>query len=125
MRTTNIWTLITYLNTKNSITAIVGSRIFYGIPNSEQTQTYITINKITSRTPTGAEWIERIEIRYIWGDASVSFATLESLDDKVFTELEKYKSDWVYKIVNSNSFNYYDEKNRKCFLRDYLIHRTI
>lgn len=122
MRTTNIWDLINYLNTITDITDIVSNRIFYWQPNTEQTETYITINKITSRLPNWVEWIERVEFRYI---LNTSFASLESLDEKVFNALENYKQDWVYKIISSNSFNYFDEKNNKCFLRDFLIHKTI
>ena len=125
MRTINIATLINYLNTKTSITNIVWNRIFFWLPNSEQTQDYITINIISENRPTSVENKNRVEFRYIWWNTSTTFITLQILDNIIFEELENYKQDWVYKVINSNYFNWYDEKWRKFVLRDLIFQKTI
>jgi hypothetical protein len=125
MRTINIATLINYLNTKTSITNIVWNRIFFWLPNSEQTQDYITINIISENRPTSVENKNRVEFRYIWWSTATTFITLQILDNIIFEELESYKQDWVYKVINSNYFNWYDDKWRKFVLRDLIFQKTV
>ena len=122
--TVDIWQIITYLNTITEITDIVWNRIFWWLPNNEQTWTYIVLTLITERQPTLVENINRVEVRMIWGDSTVSYSTLFDLNKKVFSKLQEYKQDWVYKIVNQNLVQWYDEKSRKLVLKDILIHKN-
>jgi len=116
--------LITYLNTKAWITSIVSNRIFWGVPKTEQTSDYMTVNIITETQPADVEKINRVEFRYIWWDTTTSYSTLQTLDTELLNALNDYKSDWVYKTVISNFANWYDKKQRKVMIRDILIYYT-
>ena len=120
----NISNLITYLNTIWWITAITWSRIFWGLPKSEQTSTYMTVNIITETQPTDVEKRNRIEFRMIWGDNKTTYNTLKTLDDLVVSSIRDYTWDWVYKAVIWNLVNWYDNKNRKVYIRDLIIYYT-
>ena len=100
MRTVDIWNIINYLNTKTSITDIVWNRIYFWLPDLEQTQDYITINIISENRPTSVENKNRVEFRYIWWNTTTTYTTLQNLDNIIFEELENYKQDWVYKVIN-------------------------
>lgn len=114
--------LIIYLNTITDITNIVSNRIFWGVPDTEQTLDYMTLNIITETEPTKVEKRNRIEFRYIWGDTNTSYSTLQTLDTAVLNALRDYTGQWVYKTVISNFANWYDNKQRKVMIRDVQIY---
>ncbi len=116
--------IINYLNTITAITDIVWNRIFFWIPKTEQTQDYMTLNIITETQPTIAEKRNRIEFRYIAGNTTTLYSTLQTLDDELMTAMLNYKQDGVYKVVIQNLVNLYDDKQRKILLRDLFIYQT-
>ena len=120
----NIWKIINYLNNITDITGIVWNRIFWGVPDTEPNETYITAILITERTPTGIEIVNRVEFRIIAWDAWVSFSTLTDLDNKLFNALRSYRDDGVYKVVINWLVQLYDDKNKKILLRDYQFYKV-
>lgn len=116
--------LINYLNTITSITDKVGNRIFWGIPITEQTEDYITVNIVTENQPTKVEKRNRIEFRIIWWDTATTYDTLQDIDKELVNSLRDYTQDWVYKTTISNYANWYDEKQRKVLVRDLILFYT-
>jgi len=116
--------IIDYLITKTSITNLIWNRIFYWLPNSDQLQTYLTINQITENSPLDLQTITRLEFRFIWWDVNINYSTLENIENIVRTELLKFTWEKVYKIIVSNKVNGYDNKSRKIIIRDFLIYNT-
>lgn len=115
---------IDYLITKNSITDLIWTRIFYWVPNSDQTLTYLTINQVTEINPLDLQTITRLEFRFIWWDVNINYSILENIEKIVRTELLKFTWENIYKIIVSNKVNWYDDKARKIIIRDILIYNT-
>ena len=121
----NIWLIIDHLNTITDITDEVWSRIFYWVPTTEQTLTYITVNPISENNPTEVEQKNRLEFRIIAWTAWVNFSTLQNISELLEINLVWYREQKVYKVVKANNVNWYDEKNRKIFIRDLIFSYTI
>ena len=120
-----ITNLITYLNTKTELTSKVWSRIFYWLPNIEQTQTYLVISPVWNNWVSVVEEKVRLEIRAIWWDTTVNYSTLEDITNIVYNIMIEYKEQWVYNCYKSNNFSWYDEKLRKLFILDLILWQTL
>ena len=116
--------IIDYLVTKTDLTNLVGTRIFYGLPNSEQTQTYINVNQITENSPLDLQTITRVEFRIIWGDTTINYSTLENIETILRNHILNFTWANVYKIIVSNKVNWYDDKSKKVIVRDFLLFNT-
>lgn len=121
MQKLDITLIINYLLWIWEIRDIFWNKIYYSSPDTEKSNLHLIINAITSRNPTN-EWVERLEFRIICWE---SFNQLRNIDEIIFKYLQKYNLDLVYNIVSSNSFEYKDEKNKKCFLHDFIIKKLI
>ena len=114
--------IVQFLETQTEITDILWDRLYYGIPDEVQTGIYATFNKVWHNENT-IERRDRIEIKIFWVSWT-SYDTLTSIEKKIFEALRYYRENWVYKIINSNSFNGYSEEGNKMVMRDILVYYT-
>jgi hypothetical protein len=121
----NIWDLITHLNTKTELTSKVWSRIFYWLPNSEQTQTYIVLSVVWNNTTSLVEEKVRLETRIIWWDTTVNYSTLQEISEIVYNILSEYRQQWIYRTYKSNNFMGMDEKLKKVYILDIIFWQTL
>ncbi len=117
--------LITFLNTQASLTSKVWNRIFYWVPNTEQTQTYLAITPVWNNWTSIVEEKVRLELRVIWGDTTVNYSTLEGITDIVYKIMLEYRQQGVYRCYKSNNFLWLDSKQRKVFILDLILWVTI
>jgi hypothetical protein len=120
-----ITNLITHLNTKTNLTDKVWSRIFYWLPNIEQTETYLVISPVWNNWTSVVEEKVRLEIRVIWWDTTVNYSTLEEITEIVYNIMSEYKEQGVYRCYKSNNFSWLDSKNRKVFILDLIFWQII
>lgn len=116
------------MNTKPSITAITGSRIYFGEPVDEPTGTYITIN-IVSENQRFANKATRIDVRFIAHDQDTRYRQLMDLRNIVIDELATdgttVDMGWfvVYGIVEEGGVvNGYNEKGHRVVIQDFLVY---
>lgn len=127
MQRIDIPQIIAYLAAQPSVSAIVGSRIYWGLPKSEQTGTYLVIDEVTENQDT-VEAVSRLAFRFQAHDDNTNWSQLYAAERAV-TQLIANKGpvkfgtfDCHKVLIAANLFSGVDEKTRKTYIRDYLFH---
>ena len=125
IKRTEIDSIIDFLNTKTDVTDIVDDRIYWGLPVTEPTEIYITVQEVVNKLL--SNWLENtstIEIRIIsWNDKN-KWKDVQALDNLIVNYISNNTTYWtfeVYKILPLNGVSLYTEDNRKEYVRDYQI----
>ena len=110
------------------LNALVSDRIYWWAPKREtQTWIYIIVNIVTGNTNI-IEKKNRVEFRIISHNEDVTFWDLKIVQETLMTALNQtaeeqkdYNGFKVYRVVESNIINMYDEKNRKVLIQDIIF----
>lgn len=128
MQRLNIPQIITFLKAQGSVSALLGDRIYWGLPKAEQAGTYLCISEI-SEIQDVVDAFSRVEFRFIAKDDNTTWANLQSAE-RAITDLIANQGgvDFgggfnPYKIVlGTGIFQGYDEKKRRVYLRDFFVY---
>ena len=125
IKRTEIDSIIDFLNTKTDVTDIVDDRIYWGLPVTEPSEIYITVQEVVNKLV--SNWLENtstIEIRIIsWNDEN-KWKDVQALDNLIVNYISNNTTYWtfeVYKVLPLNGVSLYTEDNRKEYVRDYQI----
>ena len=126
MKQIKIKEIIKHLNQVLEITDIIWTEnIFWGLPSSEnKIKPYIVID-IISDVPDPIKTQTRIEVRIIANNSKILNSQIQEIDNLVQKEmLENFKFGTFicYNIISEEGKSFFEEKDRKTFIRDYLIY---
>lgn len=127
MQRIDIDNIIAFLLTQTSITSLVGTRIYWAFPKTEQAWNYIVLWEITENIDV-VEWVARLEFRFISKDDNGTWRELRLIERALTTLIaQKWKVDFNWFIANdvkleANIFRGYDDKERKTYIRDFTFY---
>ena len=127
MQRLNIPEIIAFLNTQTTITDLVWNRIFWGFPKEDQVGLFIVLGEITEIQDT-VEVTSRVEFRFIAPNDNSKWADIHALEHSVSdliaqqgaVQFGTFRANKV--LLNQNIFQWYDDKTRKTYIRDYTFY---
>lgn len=127
MQRIDIPQIIAHLAAQPSVSALLGTRIYWGLPKSEQTGTYLVIDEVTESQDT-VEAVSRLAFRFQAHNDNTTWAALYAAERAVTAIIAnlgpvKFGTFDCHKVLlAANLFQGLDEKTRRTYIRDYLFH---
>lgn len=126
MKKIEIKEIIKHLNQVPAITNIIWSEnIFWWLPSNENKSKMYVIFDIISDISDPIKTQTRIEVRIIANNSIVLNSEIQELDtliEKEMLENFKFGTFHCYNIISEEGKSFFSEKDRKTFIRDYLIY---
>jgi len=120
----NIGTLITYLNTKTTLTDLVWNRIYYWYPTEQQSGVFIVMEREWQKIREVYSY-DIVSVKIIWHETWITYADLDEISNTL-NDILTIEARWefnVIKILSTGSVaNTYDTLNRPLIDKNYYIY---
>lgn len=129
MQRLEIQKIIAHIKTIPEVISAIWENIFWGLPKSEKNEDYLCLTEVTESQD--EVWaFSRVEFRFIacndktnWNHLyDIERAITNAISNKWMVDFNWFKA---YKVkIDLNVFSWYDEKQRKIYVRDYIFYYT-